>query len=216
MSAARLLILFSILIAALSLPVAAQAAVKASVKRGTLTVTGTRAGEKIALRAAPRGRLVVDVRDNGTADFTFLRSRFRRIVVNGGSGNDLLRINESRGAFTNTETTTLNGQAGNDVLTGGRHAETLLGGPGNDVATGNQGADKVFLGDGDDTSTLTAADGADQIAGEAGTDTGHLQRHGGCGDHQSGARRPGGLRRRRPGWRFRLGGESGRQRARRE
>jgi len=93
----RLLLLVALLALGLVLAGGAGAAVKAKVSRGTLTVTGTTKGEKIALRAATGGRLVVDVKANGTADFTFRRSAFRRIVVNGGGGADTLSINESRG-----------------------------------------------------------------------------------------------------------------------
>ena len=96
------------------------------------------------LRAATRGRLVVDVKANGTADFTFRRSGFRRIVVNGGGGGDTLSINESRGAFTNTEATTLNGQNGNDKLVGGSFNERLNGGSGNDTIYGQGGDDHIY------------------------------------------------------------------------
>ncbi len=140
---ARLLLVGAILTTGLGLGAEAQAAsVKASVKRGTLTVTGTRAGERIALRQGARGRLVVDVRDNGSANFSFARNRFTRIVVNGGNGNDRLRIDEARGRFTNAERTTLNGGAGNDTLLGGSFAEVLNGGAGNDAVDGKQGADQ--------------------------------------------------------------------------
>src|SRR4249920_3164395 len=133
----RALLVGAILAAALGLAAESQAAVKASVKNGTLKVSGTSAGERIALRRAPGGRLVVDVRDNGSADFSFLRNRFARIVVNGGSGNDRLRIDEGNGAFTDTEKTTLNGASGLDTLIGGRFAETLNAGGGNDTVDAN-------------------------------------------------------------------------------
>jgi hypothetical protein len=55
----------AVLAAGLGLGEEARRAVKASVNRGVLRVTGARAGEKIALRLRAGGRLVVDVRDNG-------------------------------------------------------------------------------------------------------------------------------------------------------
>ena len=144
-AANRLLLVGAILAVGFSLGLeGAQAAVSASVNHGALRVTGTRAGEKIGLRLNARGRLVVDVRDNGSADFSFQRNRFTRIVVNAGRGNDRLRIDERNGPFTNTERTTLNGRAGRDVLLGGSFAEVLNGGAGNDTVDGNRGADRCF------------------------------------------------------------------------
>jgi Ca2+-binding RTX toxin-like protein len=177
----RVLLLGAIVIVALGVAAEASAAVKASVKRGTLTVTGTRGNDKITLRRGARGRLVVDVRDNGTADFSFLRSRFRRIVVNAGGGNDVLRIDESRGAFTNTERTTLNGQAGVDTLIGGSFRETLRGGTENDSFTWNAGGGAdVIQGDaGTDTVTINATGGADTIDVAPATTAGHVAVSGG-------------------------------------
>ena len=62
--------------------------VKAFVHRGQLNVLGTARGDRITLRLK-RGntsRLQVDVGGNGSAEFTFNRSRFNRIVVHAGSG----------------------------------------------------------------------------------------------------------------------------------
>ena len=167
----RILVAAAVLTAAFGLAAQAQAAVHASVANGRLTVTGSGAGERIGLRASAGGRLVVDVKDNGSADFSFLRSSFSRIVVNGGGGNDRLRINEAAGAFTNTEKTTFNGGDGVDTLIGGRFAETLNGGAGNDIVDGNAGADKAILGTGNDALTWNAGDGADKVTAGTGLDT---------------------------------------------
>lgn len=164
------LLLVAALAALLGPAGAAHAAVTATVSGGTLRVTGGGAGERIALRAASGGRIQVDVGDNGSPNFAFLRSRFTKIVVNGGGGNDRLRINEAGGAFTNTEKTTFNGGPGADQLIGGRFGETLNGNDGNDTADGNAGNDKVALGAGDDALTWNAGDGADQVGGSTGLD----------------------------------------------
>jgi Ca2+-binding RTX toxin-like protein len=163
--ASRRLLVGLVLTAALWSAAEAQAAVTASVSRGTLSVTGSAPAERIALRAASGGRLVVDVGDNGSANFTFMRNRFSRIVVSGGLGNDRLRIDESRGAFTNTERTTLNGGPGNDTLIGGRFAETLNGFTGIDTAEGNAGADTAVLGAGADIFVWDPGDGNDVVQG---------------------------------------------------
>jgi len=170
-SATRALLVGVVLTAALLLTAQAQAAVRASVARGTLTVAGGAPGERIALRSASRGRLVVDVGDNGSANFTFFRNRFVRIVVSGGRGNDRLRIDESRGAFTNTERTALNGGPGADTLIGGRFAETLNGGTGNDTVEANPGADRVALGAGADLTVWDPGDGNDVVQGGSELDT---------------------------------------------
>lgn len=170
-AAIRIVLVAALVIAVLGVAREADAAVIARVRNGTLTVTGTPAGEKLALRRGAPGWLVVDVGDNGTADHSFRRSTFTRIVVNAGSGNDRLRINEGKGAFTNTEATTLNGQAGNDTLLAGSFHEVLRGGTENDMVDGNAGADDVALDAGADSFVWNAGDGADEIRGDTETDT---------------------------------------------
>ena len=110
-------------------------------KRGSLTIEGTRASDKIALRLkAGNARILqVDVRDDGKADFSFKRKQVARISVHAGSGNDLVRIDDRNGVFTDRIKTLLDGGAGNDTLIGGAGAETLLGGAGNDLVDGHGG-----------------------------------------------------------------------------
>ena len=50
---------------------------------------------------------------------------------------------------------TLNGTAGNDVLTGGQGNDVLLGGAGNDTLAGGPGNDSLFGGDGLDTAVFS-------------------------------------------------------------
>jgi Ca2+-binding RTX toxin-like protein len=168
----RILLLIGVLVIAVIGAVAeADAAVIARVRNGTLIVTGTGAGERLALRSGTPGWLIIDVGDNGTVDLSFRRNTFTKIVVNAGGGNDRLRLNESKGVFTNTEATTLNGQVGNDVLLGGSFHEVLRGGTGNDTVDGNPGHDDVVLGAGNDSFAWNAGDGADEIRGDADADT---------------------------------------------
>ena len=138
-----------------------------------LTITGTKASEKIALRlrAHKPGILQVDVGDNGSADFSFKRNQVARIAVDARAGDDLVRIDERNGIFTNLIRTTIAGGAGNDSLVGGSGAETLLGGDGNDTVDGNGGNDRALMGAGDDTFVWDPGDGSDTIEGEAGADT---------------------------------------------
>ena len=145
----------------------------ASIKHRTLTITGTAASDKLALRlrAGHPQTLQVDVGDDGSADFQVRRRRFDRIIVNAGGGNDLVRIDESNGAFTTTTPTQINGQSGDDTLIGGSGAETLNGGAGNDIVDGNGGADRVSLGGGNDRFIWDPGDGSDVVNGGDGHDT---------------------------------------------
>ncbi len=142
----------------------AKQGVKASVKRGTLRITGNRRANSITLRLKRRARrtLQVDVRSNGTADFAFNRRSFKRIVVKGAGGSDTLRVNERNGSFARAERTTLDGGAGNDRLSAGRARETLRGGPGDDSITTN-GSDAVAGGTGTDLVRFDGSAGADVI-----------------------------------------------------
>jgi predicted lipoprotein with Yx(FWY)xxD motif len=142
-------------------------------KRGVLTVVGTNAAEKIALRlkAGDTNTLQVDVGDNGSADFSFKRKLIARIAVDARAGDDLVRMDESNGAFTNAIPTTIDAGAENDTVLGGGGAEILLGGDGNDTLDGNGGNDRALMGAGDDVFVWDPGDGSDIVEGEAGADT---------------------------------------------
>ena len=82
--------------------------------------------------------------------------------MNGGGGNDRLRVDDSHGAFTKFEKTTFNGGVGNDTLLGGRYAETLNGSGGNDTFTWSSGgADRIGGGTGLDAVTVSRTGGPD-------------------------------------------------------
>jgi Ca2+-binding RTX toxin-like protein len=138
-----------------------------------LEIVGTAGNDKIALRleAGRSDVLEVDVGDDGSADFRFHLEPISSIVVDGGAGDDAVRIDESDGAFTNDIPTTIAGGDGNDTLVGGSGAELLLGGPGNDSIDGNGGNDAADLGAGDDSFVWDPGDGSDTIEGADGNDT---------------------------------------------
>ncbi|HMG98790.1 MAG TPA: hypothetical protein VK546_07715, partial [Gaiellales bacterium] len=110
-------------------------------KHGELTIVGTKASDKLALRlqSGQPGVLQVDVGDDGSADFSFARERVATIAVDAAAGDDLVRIDESNGVFTDSIPTTIDGGDGNDTIAGGKGIETLLGGNGNDSIDGNGG-----------------------------------------------------------------------------
>ncbi|HEX6660227.1 MAG TPA: hypothetical protein VF065_19195 [Ilumatobacter sp.] len=142
-------------------------------KHGVLTVKGTEASDRIALRlqAGNPGILQVDVGDDGSADFSFERKEIAEIAVEARPGDDLVRIDDSNGPFTDSVATTLDGGAGSDILGGGAGAESLIGGDGNDAIDGNGGADTGLMGAGDDTFVWDPGDGSDVVEGQDGADT---------------------------------------------
>jgi Ca2+-binding RTX toxin-like protein len=148
------------------------ASYKAQVKSRTLIITGNNADSSLTLRlGATTATLEVDVGDDGTADFRFDRSKFERIRIDAGGGDDVVRMDEQAGAFTSEEQVTMNGGSGNDTLLGGVGPETFLGGTGNDLVVGRYGADTVSLGAGDDTYVWDPGGVSDTLEGDDGFDT---------------------------------------------
>ena len=144
-----------------------------TLRHGLLRIEGTKENDLIALRlkAGNPGILQIDVGDDGSADFSFKRKHITRIAVDARAGDDVVRVDEINGAFTDAIPTTIAGGDGNDNLAGGSGAETLLGGAGNDSIDGNKGNDLALLGSGDDTFVWDPGDGSDTIEGQDGADT---------------------------------------------
>src|SRR2546429_9219766 len=142
-------------------------------KHGELTIVSTEASDKIALRlqAGQPGVLQVDVGDDGSADFSLAREPVGTHAVDAAAGDDLVRIDESNGVFTDSIPTTIDGGDANGTIAGGKGNETLLGGDGNDSIDGNGGNDLALLGAGDDIFVWDPGDGSDKIEGQDGTDT---------------------------------------------
>ena len=142
-------------------------------QHGVLAIRGTDSTEKIALRlrAGEPNVLQVDVGDDGSADFEVERTAVAKIVVRARSGADVVRVDETNGAFTDQIPTTISGDGGNDTISGGRGVETLLGGAGDDSIDGNGGNDVSELGPGDDAFVWDPGDGSDQVEGQSGLDT---------------------------------------------
>jgi Ca2+-binding RTX toxin-like protein len=146
---------------------------EASLEHGLLSIEGTRADDRIALRlkAGDPNTIQVDFGDDGSAEFQFPRMNVAAIAVAAGPGNDLVRVDESNGVFTDKLPTILDGGPGDDTLVGGSGAETLIGGSGNDRIDGNKGNDRAFMGAGDDTFVWDPGDGSDTVEGQDGNDT---------------------------------------------
>jgi Ca2+-binding RTX toxin-like protein len=147
-----------------------KAEVEAKIKRGILEVEGTRAGEEIVLRLRAGDPTILEI-VTPSGVLAFPRDQFTAIEVEAGDGDDLVRIDQANGVFTDTEATTLDGEGDEDDLRGGSGPETLKGGSGDDAADGNVGADIGLLGRGDDSFTWDPGDGSDRVEGSRGDDT---------------------------------------------
>ena len=100
---------------------------------------------------------------------------FLVLNVQGGDGNDVLNASAAGSGSVRVR---LNGDAGNDTLTGSNGGDTLGGGAGNDVLAGLGGNDSIDGGIGDDNigggngnDTVVGGDGADSINGQLGDDS---------------------------------------------
>ena len=98
--------------------VARGASTTVAVAHRTLTVNGTAAANRLALRLRPHHpqTLQIDLGDNGSADFQVDRHRFDAIRITPGAGDDSVRIDESNGQFTRSDRTTVDGGTGHDTL----------------------------------------------------------------------------------------------------
>ena len=169
----RLFLMAAVAAAAFATQASAAQPVRAKLKHGVLAVDGTKASQKIAIRlsAADPNVLQVDVGDDGLAEFSFDRAAIRTIALDGQAGDDLLRVDEGNGFFTDTIPTSISGGDGNDTIAGGKGIETLRGGTGNDSIDGNGGNDLALLDAGDDTFIWDPGDGSDVVEGQDGHDT---------------------------------------------
>ena len=89
------------------------------------------------------------------------------VVINGGDGNDSLTV---LAKSTEIAGATLNGDGGDDVLTGADTNDGLNGGDGNDRLVGAKGTDLMHGDGGNDTLVWNNGDGSDRMVGDAGND----------------------------------------------
>ena len=91
----------------------------------------------------------------------------RTVIVSGGDGNDSITV---LAKATELASSGLDGDGGDDVLSGSDSNETLTGGDGNDRLVAGKGNDVMNGGAGNDTLVWNNGDGSDIANGDAGND----------------------------------------------
>jgi Ca2+-binding RTX toxin-like protein len=175
-------------VAATALP--AQAAVSsASIDQLTATLNLDDANDNVTVSVS--GGLLVHGQTTGglnsgsdwdsaaLGDQTVPADGTRTVIVNGGGGSDSITV-----LARNTELASsgLNGDAGDDVITGPDSNDTLTGGDGNDRLVAGKGADIMNGGAGNDTLVWNNGDGSDVLNGDAGNDGAEVNGNATLGD----------------------------------
>ncbi len=156
----------------------AQAAVSsASIDQLTATLNLDGADDNVTISAA--GGVLVHGQTTGglnsgrdwnsavAGDQTVPADGTRTVIVNAGEGNDAITIVAKT---TELASSGINGDGGDDVLTGSDANETLTGGLGDDRLVAGKGDDIMNGGAGNDALVWNQGDGSDQANGEAGND----------------------------------------------
>jgi Ca2+-binding RTX toxin-like protein len=143
-------------------------------ENGTLFINGstTGTGNDTAFISVSGGNITVNASVNGTNPFVALLSDVDAIVVDLGSGNDILVT-----APGINVPMTITGGDGNDLITAGGGADFIDGGLGVDILYGAGGDDVLLGGDGNDdlfggsgNDVLIGGNGNDMLFGQAGRD----------------------------------------------
>ncbi|HEX6022364.1 MAG TPA: calcium-binding protein [Solirubrobacter sp.] len=173
----RILLPLAALGLVLAAPTAANAAVTPAVQGTQLTLTGDDTGETVTLNVNADGLITHNLPVAGgianSTDFdpadgsvvTLPNDGTISVVANMAGGNDTVTLNvpDLAGA-------TVDGGAGDDIITGTDGADTLSGSAGNDRITGFRGNDTVLGGDGSDLMIWNNGDNNDINDGGANND----------------------------------------------
>jgi hypothetical protein len=173
--------------------VAANAAIpaqpSASVADNTLTILGTGGGDQISISETVGDPTHVQVDlGNGTQLQAFDRSTFAGVsvflrggddqftVFRGGATIETLPVSVDGGAGNDLITAgpaddVVNGGSGDDTLNGGDGYDVVLGGGGADLVDGQRGNDTELLGGGADVAVWNPGEGNDTVIGGSGQDT---------------------------------------------
>ena len=138
----------------------------------SLVVLGQATADAIGL-----GTAGISLDEGGTPDVTGVDTA-ENVTIRAGGGDDAVSGKEGAGLGDAFATTlTVDGEEGNDDLTGGDGNDAIDGGSGNDTLKGGGGADTVDGGDGDDVASggaagdvVTGGGGGDRVKGGADAD----------------------------------------------
>jgi len=140
----------------------------------------------IRIANAPSGQTIIDSNGTGAFENITFNNPTTSLTVNAGDGTNAITVEPLEAGFTGTLTVnagggndtvdanmvnfavTLNGEAGNDVLTGSAFGDSITGGLGTDNIVAGAGND--FIQGGDDNDTIDGGAGADNASGDGGQD----------------------------------------------
>jgi Ca2+-binding RTX toxin-like protein len=163
---------------AMAAPPAGAAVTSASIDGGTATLNLDGADDNVTVSVS--GGLLVHGQTTGglnsgadwnsaaPGDQTVPADGSFGVDVNGGDGNDSITVIAKSTEIGGVK---LNGDGGDDVLTGADSGDALHGGDGNDRLVGGKGGDDMDGGAGNDTLVWNNGDGSDFADGGAGNDT---------------------------------------------
>jgi Ca2+-binding RTX toxin-like protein len=168
-------------VAALAVPAAANATVTTTINANAVTLTGDAAADNIVLTQNAAGLLTHNIIGGGlnsSTDFDpvtpldqTVQAANATVTVNGGGGNDTINLSAIAPAAA-----TINGDDGDDIITGSASTDTISGGLGNDRITGfkntpNSAVPEPISGDdGNDVMIWNNGDGDDLDDGGNGVD----------------------------------------------
>src|SRR5207244_1698959 len=131
-----------------------------SLAGGLLSITGTEAGDKINVRAAPDNTIRVAI--NRQLSF-FNKDDVTGIFVDALGGDDRVEIQRGGAGGMLSIPATLLGGAGNDTLSGAAGNDKIDGGDGDDLLLGGKGDDTLLGGAGNDR--LLGDEGSNVLGG---------------------------------------------------
>ncbi len=136
------------------------------------------AGDDFIIEASVEAGFVQFARQN-LGLFQLDITKVETLEVNGQGGDDIITGAQGLDGLISLE---LNGGDGKDTITGGDGDDVLSGGRGRDLLIGAKGDDEMFGGKGRDTMVWNNGDGSDLMDGGDGRDKAVINGAGGAGD----------------------------------
>lgn len=156
-------------------PLEARQLLAAALADGVLTVTGTAKNDRVSIVLSRDGDTITVSETSGnrfrkgtTTRTEFAAADVTSIVVNAGAGNDSVTLAGGTRSTPFAVAATINGDAGNDNLSGAAGSDSINGGDGDDNLYGNKGTD-LLNGDAGDDLIVGGAD-IDTLNGNDGDD----------------------------------------------